>query len=410
MIHRHHYRTFVLASLAATAIFGLSACGPLTHHETIKEEQTNRWNQTRIGVLQQLAQQQYQVGDYDKCKETLTQAYRLNFPYAPIEILAARVDLEKGSLESASAHLQTAIQLDVNNPEPYYLLGVVYQRWQNSQTAHDYYHLAFEKKPTEARYLLAVAEMKITLGQHDEAQKLLEDKLVYFEQTAAIRVALGKLYTLKGDHAAACKFYREASLLSTDDQSIRQDYATSLFFAGRYAEALPILEDLHRTPNLQDKSDLRSLLGQTYLYLHRPRDARSCFAELARERPYDTGVRLNLGKATLQLEDLNQAASIARGILKTEPDNVQALILLGLTQQKQKQWTPAQDTLARAHQLAPKDTTILCLLGLSAQRLGQPAQAVDLYHEALAVKPNDPWAQELLTSAAPARFTPDAGK
>ena len=43
-------------------------------HETFKHEQNDQWNSTRVAVMVQLATQQYQVGDFDKCRDTLNQA------------------------------------------------------------------------------------------------------------------------------------------------------------------------------------------------------------------------------------------------------------------------------------------------------------------------------------------------
>lgn len=401
-----HYRSFAAAAILLAGLASLPGCESAGSQQTIKEEQRNRWNLTRVGVLYQLAQQQYQVGDYDKCRETLKQAFALGVPHAPIEILAAKVDLEKGNLETAAAHLKTATQIDAAAPEPYYLLGVTYQRWQNMQTAHDYYKLAWEKKPTEPLYLLAVVEMKITLGQYNEAQKLLEEKIVYFEQSAAIRAALARICTLRGDYEQACKHYRDATILSPDDANLRQNYAESLYFAHRYADAIPIFEDLRSNAALTDKRSLLTLLGQSYLHARRPRDARAVFSDQTHDDPNDMTAWINLGRATLQLEDYVQAAGAARRVLKSEPQNVQALLLLGLAQQKLGQWDQAQATLARAHLLSPGDSMILCLLGVSAQKLGQLEQAQKFYSEALQLNPQDTWAQELLAAARPTRVSP----
>jgi Flp pilus assembly protein TadD len=261
MTRTNLYRTLAAACLAAPILAALPACDS-TKQATAKDEQRAYWNNTRIGVLYQLATQQYQVGDYDKCRETLKQALALGYPHAPTHILAAKVELEKGSVELAADHLKTAVQIDAANPEPYYLLGVVYQRWQNNQAAHDYYKLAFDKKPAEALYLLALVEMKITLGQLDDAQKLLDDKAVYFEQSAAVRAAQARLAVLRNDYPKAVTYYRDATLLCPEDLHLRQNYAEALYFAGRYSEALPVLEALHAETGVEDHVSVQMLLAR----------------------------------------------------------------------------------------------------------------------------------------------------
>jgi len=395
------YRSCLLASAIFGAALFLPACdsdgGPKS---TQRDEMRGHWNETRIAVLYQMAEQQYEVGDYPKCRETLAQAFALRYPHAPTHTLAAKVDIEAGNLESAAGHLKLALQIDAANPDPYYLLGVVYQRWQNPQAAHDYYKLAFDKRPNEALFLLALAEMKITLGQTQDARKLLEDKLVYFEQTAAVRVAMAKLYAIQGDFPAACKFYGEATILSPDDLPLRQNYAEALFFANRFADALPLLEDLHHkdSAKIPDKANLLALLGKTYLNLHRAREARIVLTELTHDAPNDNAAWLTLAKANLELGDAAQAVQLAKRVLKAEPDDVQAMIVLGISQQKLAATQDAQKTLVRAHELSPQDPTVLCLLGLNAQAQGQKPLAAGYFKQALQINPNDAWAHELLAS------------
>ncbi len=392
MSHANPYRTCAAAALVAAVGLLFAGCGSLPDHQaTQKEEQYNVWNATRLGVLLQLATQQYEVGDYDKCRETMKEAFSYKVANADLEVLAAKVELEKGTLDKAANYLKTAVQIDANKAEAYYLLGVVYQRWQNLTAAHDYYQLAWQKKPDEVLYLLAMVEMKISLGRYDEAQKVLEDKMVYFEQTAAIRVALARLATLRGDFEKASKYYRDATLLAPDDLTLRQNYAEALYFAGKYSDALAVLEDLRSNPDVTDKTSLLTVLGQTYLNLHRAREATDCFTEVTSENPHSNAGWIDLGKATLELKDYPRAVAIAQKVLRDEPDNVPGLILLALGQHKLQEWDAAQATLEKAHRIAPRNTTVLCLLGISMQHLGETDRAAALYAEAVDISPADIW-------------------
>jgi tetratricopeptide (TPR) repeat protein len=415
------YRSFFIAcSVAAAAVLttGCSSSSANKEHQTMKQEQSARWNATRVAVMLQLATQQYQVGDYDKCRETLQQAFAMNFPSAALHTLAARVELEKGSLEVANTHLKTAVQLDAADPEAYYLLGVLYQRWQNNQAAHDYYSLASQKKPGEAIYLLAVVEMEMAMRKYDDAQRLLEDKVIYFEQSAAVRAALAKIYTLKGQYDLASKFYREATILSPDDASLRRNLAESYFFAGHYNEALPVLErivsDAASNPNPDpaaaptdesakaDDPSVHLLLARTYMALHRIPEARNVLADIVHLDPHNDLAWLTLGKAALEMGDVAQASNAIHHVLKDDPNNLEGLIIMAAAQQKLRAWPQAQQTLERAAKLAPTDATVLCMLGLNVQNQGKPAEAADFYNKALAAKPDDSWAQELLASTGQA--------
>jgi tetratricopeptide (TPR) repeat protein len=390
-------------SATVTGALLLTGCGGgQKHNETMREKQFGKWNLTRIGILYQLAEQQYKVGDYDKCQESLKDAFALKLDYAPIHILAAKVHIEKANLELALEQLNKAIQIKPSEPEPYYLLGVLYQRWQKPEVACDYYRQAWTRKQDEARYMLATVEMEISLGRLDEAQSILESKMVYFEQSAALRVALARIATLKNDFPTAAKCYRDAVTLMPDDHNLRRSFADTLFYAKQYKEAAQILEDLKKRADTTDRPNLMTMLGQSYMHLRRHQDARNCFQEVVRDRPDDLNAYLNLGKACVQTGDLGISLSAARKILRSEPDNVQAMIVMALVQQKQKKWNDASVTLNKAARVAPQDTTVLCMLGVNAQQQGKKSEAVAWYEKAVRVNPSDAWAVELLGRAKPA--------
>lgn len=414
------YRSLMIAGISAAALLTASCADGGKKHQALKDEMRDRWTRTTVGVKLQLAQQQYAVGDYDKCRKTLNEAMAAGQPHPGLLILSAKVDIEKGSLDSAAQCLKDAAELGGLDPEPYYLLGVVYQRWQKMETSMEYYQQAWDRKPNDARLMLAVVEMKITIGQLDEAQRLLEDKLTMFEQTAAVRVAMARIASLKGDYLAASRHSRDAFLLVPDDESVKQAYAESLYFAGKYAEAAPLLDDirsqLRPTEQATNESQLArrmtvtQMLGHAYLNLRRPMDARTCFQEVLRFQPENSAAILGLGKVCIETNDLNAAISAGRKVLRGEPRNVQAMILVAMAQQKQKKWSDALSTLLPAARLAPKDSTVLCMAGVSALKMGRPSEAVDYFERAVAANPRDTWASELLVqNRTVAAEIPEAG-
>jgi len=378
---------------------------------TMQKEQYDRWNLTRVGVMLQLAQQQYEVGDYDKCRKTLDEAFATHAPSAPLHILYAKVEIEKGSLEAAAAHLEEAARLDPNAPEPFYLLGVVYQRWQKSDVAADYYQQAWDRKPSEALYMLAVVEMKISLGKLDEAQKILENKEVYFEQSAALRVALGRIASLKGDHALACKHYRDAVILMPDDRKVRRTYAEELCLSGKYNDAAAIFEDMSKDATGAEKDSMLLMLAECYLNIRRPLDARNNLQEVVRDNPNDPVAYFMLAKTCIQTNDLGIALASTHKVLSLEPDNSKAMILSAVIQQRQRNWADSRTTLDKALKLAPNDPTILCMIGRSAEELGKKDEAASFYQKAVDADPKDSWAAQLLERVKPApAITPAPAK
>jgi tetratricopeptide (TPR) repeat protein len=408
-------KTTLAAAVAAAALALAGCAGGGDKNAESRKLMKEQWQAARVNVVYQMGTQQYEAGEFDKCRETISGALTAGAPYAPLCVLAAKLEIEKGNLETAFNHLKTAQSADPTSPEAYYYMGVVYQRWLKHEQALENYRGAWERKASEPGYLLAVVEMLITLGKLDEAQALLEAKIDFFEQTAAVRVAMAKVYALRHDHVTASRYYRDAVILSPDDLALRLTYAESLYFAGKYADALPVLEDLRRNKDLADKATVTMLLGRTYMGLHRSRDARLCFQDLTQDNPSNTVAWLSLGRVYLQENEPVLAIQTAQRVLKAEPASTQAMIIKALAEQKQKRWKDAEATLEAALQVNPKDSTVLCMLGVSAMGQGEKDRAAGFYERAVAANPNDAWAAELLASVRPAKVEaapalPDRGE
>ena len=77
-----------------------------------------------------------------------------------------------------------------------------------------------------------------------------------------------------------------------------------------------------------------------------PQDA--IYGMLDAARSGNVSAYLALGKSCLMTNDLNLTLQAAKKVLRTEPNNVQAMILEALVQQKQKKWSDSLTTLSTA--------------------------------------------------------------
>jgi cytochrome c-type biogenesis protein CcmH/NrfG len=215
-------------------------------------------------------------------------------------------------------------------------------------------------------------------------------------------------------------------MLLPEDKNLQSSYAMALFDAGKYSEASKVLEELRKDPPLlpkapkvgaddaetdaqaaiSNKVSLLMTLGECYVNLDRPLDARDCFQEAVRTQPTNASAFLSLGKACLMTNDLNLVEESAARVLRLDPQNTDAMILQAVVQQKQKKWSESMTTLAGAARIAPKDPTVLCMAGISAIQLGKKDSAVAFFEQALAAHPGDAWAGELLQSIRPAAPAP----
>src|SRR5262249_47462131 len=155
-----------------------------------------------------------------------------------ILVLSAKIAIEQGQLERADRELATARTAAPNDGEALYLSGVVCQRWQKPQEAFAYYHQAVEKAPTELAYLMAESEMLVTMNRSDEALALLQGKIVYFENSSGIRDAAARLLMAKKQYTQAADLFRQATILTPDEQSYREGLGLALYYSKQYGQAV----------------------------------------------------------------------------------------------------------------------------------------------------------------------------
>jgi tetratricopeptide (TPR) repeat protein len=365
-----------------------------------KEQATKQWNDARAGVLGSLAQDQYKNGDFEKCEETLTEALRLAPDNTDLHLLAARLSIEQGKLEAAEAQLDVARKLSPKNAEVDYLAGIVLQRWQQPLKAYEAYDTAVQKNPQELAYLMAKSEMLVVLHRQDEALQVLKEKVVYFEHSAAIRDAVGQLLVEQAKYADGADMLREASILATDDQIIREHLAFAQFDAKEYRDAIETFNRLLKDEKFQKRADIFAAMGECQANVGQLRDARESFETATNLDSSTAGYWLGLGRVAAQLGDLQRGELAARKALAIEPANGSAHCLLGYVRLREGKLPAALAAFRMASQLDAADTLSLTMQGYVLEKLGKRDEAVQFYARALKIKPNDELASRLMASVS----------
>ncbi len=121
-----------IAALGLTAL-ALAGCASTSkpNPPSAKELGAQQWNATRASVLLTLAKDQYNHGNFDKCKQTIDQAERLDPRSDAISVLSAQLAIEQGDMDIAEHELSEARTNNPKNAQAFYLSGVVYQAGTN---------------------------------------------------------------------------------------------------------------------------------------------------------------------------------------------------------------------------------------------------------------------------------------
>ena len=384
------------ALAAALAVTGCANSGGKTNADAGKELARKQWAGARANVLGNLAKEQYDNGSFDKARSTTDDALKMDPENAALRVLSARIAIEQGNLELADKELTLARRYSPKNAEADYFAGAVCQRWQKFQEAHDFYRSASEKQPGEIAYLLAQSEALVLLNRPDEALALLQNRVVFFESSATIRDAVGQLLMQKGKYDQAVDSFRQASVLASDDNAIREHLALAQVRTRQFRDAATVLERLMKDERYQKRADLYLALGECYLNTNRAREARDTFETATQVNPNQASIWMSLGKAALQLNDLRRAELALKRSISLEPASSEANLLIGYCRLRQKKTPEALAAFRKASALDPNDTVSLCMIGYVLEKSGKPRQALDYYAQALKLKPHDEMATRLM--------------
>ncbi|MGA2500703.1 MAG: tetratricopeptide repeat protein [Tepidisphaeraceae bacterium] len=383
----------IILSVLTLIVAGCSNDKP---EPTGRDKLHTQWNNARAGVLYGLAKQQFEGGNVAEARKSLDEAIRLQSDNVSLRILSARVSIEQGKLESAVKELDNVRAIDPNNAEADYLMGVIYQRWQKPENALKWYVRASEKNPAELAYAMARAETLVSQNRGDEALDYLQQRLAYFENASPIRVLAGQLLLWSGKRAEAVTMFREASILTPEDEQIREHLALALYRNGQYAEAITVIERLTRNERFAGRADLLLALGESLLGANRPEDARGIFQNLAQNQPAEPHIWLVLAKAGLACNDTERAEMSIRKAIALDANSVDASVLMGYLRIRQGRLDDAQAAFQKAAALDPTDAVAVCMSGYVLEKQGKTRQAMDLYVKALRLKPKDELASTLL--------------
>jgi len=389
------WKAVVWSLIAAGLIVG---CASATKSPGATEQARKDWNDAQSTVLIGLASDQYKNGDFEKSRATVDQALRMTPVSTAAHILSAKLYIEAGQLEPAEGELTETRKLDPGNAEADYLCGVIYQRWQQPEKALEFYQSACTKNPAELAYVLAKAEMLVSMDCRDQALTLLQSRMGYFEHSGQIRDEVGLLLMQEGRYPEAIEMFRRAGILESDDQTIKEHLALALFFNDQYSESAGILSDLIADPQFNHRSDLMVTLGECQLQTAHAPEAVVTFQAASEISPDSTGVWFGLGRAELQTGSLRQAELALRHGLALDAKSSEGHLLLGYVELRQSHVSEAYASFTRANQLDPSDTVSLCMVGLTLDRMGRKEQATDCFQQALRMKPGDQMAGQLLTN------------
>jgi len=312
---------------AVIAVFLAAGCDRYMGRK--RDEANHRWAASRAEMVTTLARRSYESGNFSRAREQLAPVLRAAEPYAPACVLAARIAADQGRLDEARDFARTAVEVKPEVAEAHYVLGTIEQALSHRAEALAAFAEAARLAPTDPRYALAEAEMRVAAGQVAEAVAGLEAASDRMPGAAEVHAALADVLVREGRYREAADRYRVALRLNPENTAPTQRLAVALFRAGAYAEAEPILAELDAAGPETAGAWVRLMRADCLLALGQVDRARALYQRGVEAAPDDVAVRVGLARCDLLAERLPEARRSLEEVLVREPCHPEANGLLG---------------------------------------------------------------------------------
>ena len=384
--------TALLGLAAASAL--LSACAPRTAGLEARREADERFRRTTSLVSYDQAKQAFESGDLDKARREVESALARSDKEARYWTLLGRIEIEASRLERAIEALNKAVESDPSLAEPQYYLGIVHQRWGESDKAIAAYLKAAELDSSRIAYVLAAAELMVAERKLDDARELLLPKLSYFEHNAAFHELIGDISSLKQDDAAAARSYERALAIDPNAQLLPEKTLNALYRAGEWQRCLEFAR--RQREAAVSKADGRIATipadvlrheGRCLAMLGRHAEARGVFAEFVRTYPESTEGWRDLTVASLEIGDLDRAQSAAERLIALDQEDATGYALRGMVSERGGRLAEAVTWYRSALKRDPKDADATAALGFALCRVGSNEEGNQFLRRALELDP-----------------------
>ena len=421
-----HYPILLAMVVGGT---GFLACGGCNFMHKEKVRSYKEWHQARSQIICSVGEEHFKAGSLDKAQSCAVESLSMNSDYLPARMLLAKVLLGSGRYEEAAKQLQEAEALLANlkpdarqggsmGAEIAYLRGEALERSGKYAEALQCYQKCRALDPSNDAYVMASAEVLVSMGRPKGALELLEVRLQRIEggdpsDGGSMLILAGEVAMLAGDYARATDFFQQCLDMSNDrnsdkpGRSVRESLAKAHFFAGNYRQAIESLKQVADNVATATGSEpsscwARIMMGDSYMALNRPRDAKAEYESAVAIEPGDWPLWLALAKAAVADGDARRgitaglrAMELAESPVATttaagNKGRLEISVVTAHAMLMENRPEDAMKVLAPSARENPNDPMLWCMLGRCYSAKGQTDRAAACYMAALRAAPDSP--------------------
>lgn len=245
----------------------------------------------------------------------------------------------------------------------------------------------------------------INQGNADEAERLCRETLAEHPDDVNIVALLGAILVKKREMPEAETWLRKATELAPSFAKPHEDLGQTLLALGRPKEAI---ESLQSATRLDPSLELAHLnLGRALAMVGRGKEADTAFEKSFELNPVRK--KLALAAEHQQHGRYDEAGELYREVLRADPQNVDALRMLGVLAMGSGNVDEAERMFRRTVSLAPDFVNAILDLGTALKEQSRIEEAIECFRQATKLEPRNVKAHYLLGQIlAPAALSTEA--
>ncbi len=265
-----------------------------------------------------------------------------------------------GKYNDAIRNLQRAIAESTQFRDAYVLLADCYTRIGMEDKAQETYKKLIDLDPAEGHYALGAFALKS--GKYQEALNHFREALKHKKKFAKAYYGMGMVYEAMGDIETAIENYERAVKMKPKEGIFRKRLGKAYLAAGENEKAKKELEKAEKL--LKKDIEVKEALAEVLFNLKDFVNAKKKYREVLQAQPQNVSALMKIGVIFEEQEKLpDSALSYYKKILKFKPDYIPAYSRIIKIYIDADNIDTAKVYLDKAFSVNPGNQILLCLAG-----------------------------------------------
>ncbi|MGA7549090.1 MAG: tetratricopeptide repeat protein [Candidatus Sulfotelmatobacter sp.] len=255
---------------------------------------------------------------------------------------------------------------------------------------------AIAADPNRSESYLNLAFLQLRSNLADQAEANFKKAADLDPHAMNAQLALGGFYQSRNRMPEAEQQFKRAIQLAPKDPTPREALARLYMAEGKKTEAEALLKQAKS--DLSDNPEGYSMLGNFYIATGDLDKATAEYSSLYTYHPKDLKVKKNYVQLLILKDRLDEATKLNNEVLKTNPNDVEALVYRGQIQIGQNNPTGAVDSLQQALKNDSNNAVAHYRLGIAFDKQNNDARAESEWRAAVGLRPDLTDAQRALAA------------